>query len=79
MPNYGAQRQAKEQVASNDEYVNAMSGALKQRALKKNTLDTNGSVVGYVYFDRQKKGPLLVRITLGETVFEFPFDAKTRE
>lgn len=53
--------------------------ALTAGALKRNTLDADQYAIGSVYFDRQKKGQLIVSVTVGAMVLHFPFDAKTRE
>jgi hypothetical protein len=78
-PDYGAQRRAQENAKVEQQAAQDFGLAVVQSALKKNTINPGGNVIGWVYFSHQKKGLLLLRINVDDLVFEIPFDAKTKE
>jgi hypothetical protein len=79
MPDYAAQRRAQADTSANLEAVQSSGRSLIEGGLARNTLDPGEKAIGKVYFARQKKGQILVRIVLGDAIFEFPFDAHTKE
>ena len=73
--NYLAQQQAAEQlVAKSQAPLLDMVGAINSLSLRESTLKPSEKTAGSVWFDRDSKSrQLLLRVPVGDVVFEFPF------
>lgn len=77
-PDAAAQRQAKAESDANLSATDEAGSILISRSLKRNTIAPGESVIGNIYFKRQKKDFVVV-VKIAGTVFEIPFSGKGDE
>jgi hypothetical protein len=74
VPNYQARATAQQNIAYRRTELRNSETELESTAIRDNTLVPNGTIAGTAYFKRgPKTGDIVIRVPLGNSVFEFPF------